>query len=116
MIEAEHPAAWLPRSPDDVERASALVRLGYPTVAPVLPAMMDWLQDMNWPVARVLAPFLVSLGDVVLPEVHRVLTSDDAVWKYWCLWAIVRELPQAAIEELHPLLVRLSQSPSPAEA
>lgn len=109
-------SALLPQGPDDVERARALIDLGYPAVAPVLPTLMAWVQDMRWPVARIIAPFLASLGDEVLPEVHRVLSSNDVVWKYWCLWAIVRELPTPALEELRPVLIRLSRSPSPAEA
>ena len=46
--------SMLPTHKADVSRAEALVVLGYPGVAPVLPVLMDWMQDPEWPVAQVL--------------------------------------------------------------
>src|SRR5688500_18615540 len=46
----------VPRNKHDRKRAAAAIAAGYPAVAPVLPEMLEWLQDMNWPVAQDLAP------------------------------------------------------------
>lgn len=51
----------LPKHAGDVESAQALVALGYPAVAPVLPHLFQWLET-NSPVERVLSPFFASLG------------------------------------------------------
>src|SRR5262249_44528772 len=54
--------ALLPTGKHDVASARALVALGYPAVAPVLPQLLEWVQDINWPVAAVLAPFSRALA------------------------------------------------------
>jgi hypothetical protein len=86
----------IPRNKHDLERARAAVALGYPAVAPILPELLKWLQDMNWPVARVLAPFLASIGAPLAPEVQRILATDDAMWKYWVVKEIVARSPWLA--------------------
>jgi hypothetical protein len=94
----------LPQDKCDTERAEALVALGFPAVAPVLSELVEWLQDYNWPVAHVLAPFLASLGAPLVPQVRDVLDTDDHVWKYWVLGCIVAESP--AVFEAVQLQVR----------
>lgn len=83
----------LPRDKLDLERAEVVVALGYPAVAPLLPDMMLWLQDSNWPVCDVFAPFLATIGAPLVPEVRRVLESNDESWKYWVLLYIVSKSP-----------------------
>ena len=98
--------ALLPADKLDTENAERLVALGYPAVAPVVPKLVAWQQDFNWPVAQVLRPFLVTIGAALAPEARRVLAGEDSVWKYWLLQGIVRESPQLA-EELKSELLRL---------
>jgi hypothetical protein len=108
-------AALLPRHKQDFERANAVVAMGYPAVAGVLPELMTWLQDYNWPIARIIAPFLASIGRPVLPEIRRVLDSTDDIWKYWVLTYVVEELEADVIAELRPELQRLALRPTPGE-
>ncbi|WP_177307696.1 DUF5071 domain-containing protein [Pseudoduganella namucuonensis] len=61
----------------DMSTAEAIVTSG-DTADPVL---LEWVQDLNWPVARVLAPFLASAGCVVAPGIRLVLESSDDIWK-----------------------------------
>ncbi len=51
---------------------------------------MTWLQDANWPVCKVIAPFLAGFGTVVVPEVRGVRETRDEQWKYWVLDYLVR--------------------------
>ena len=99
----------------DVETAERLVALGYPAVAPALPALLEWIQDMNWPVASTLAPFLAAIGRPLVPELWRVLHSNDLVWKYWCISCVIAEMPLDVAIEFEPELQRLARSPTPPE-
>ena len=45
---AVDPRDLLPRHKSDRERTRAIIGLGYPAVAPVLPEQLTWLQDGNW--------------------------------------------------------------------
>jgi hypothetical protein len=86
----------VPRDKLDLERAEAAIGAGYPAVKPVLPELLEWLQDMNWPVARLLAPFLASIGAPLETDVRRVLESSDDIWKYWVIHSVVAKSPELA--------------------
>ncbi len=106
--------ALLPRSKQDLDRARALVELGYPAVEPVLPQILKWIQDSNWPVARVLLPLLVSIGEPLAPHARRVVLTDDAMWKYWLLTDVVGCSPELA-RALREDVERLAASSSTDE-
>jgi hypothetical protein len=54
--------ALLPLDKYDAAKLGLLVAAGYPAIEPLLPALLQWLQDGNWPIARHLSPFLASIG------------------------------------------------------
>ena len=83
-------AAILPTNKRDTERAEAIVALGFPTVEPILSTLLEWMQDINWPVAQVLAPFLANIGGPLAPHVRPILQTDDDIWKYWILDCIIK--------------------------
>ena len=98
-----------------MERARAAVAAGYPAVDPILPELLEWLQDCNWPVSHILAPFLTSIGSPLIPHIRRILDTDDEIWKYWMISVIMRdsfELASAFRDELK----RLVSSPTEREA
>jgi hypothetical protein len=101
----------IPRDKHDTLAVDRLVELGYPIIAPVLPELLKWLQDANWPVARPVSDLLVNVGKPVVPLLLEVLKGDDAIWKYWCLECVVRRLPPDVIADLRPELERLAWYP-----
>ena len=105
---------FIPQSKGDLSRAKAAVDAGYPRVESILPELLEWLQDYNWPVAHVLAPFLASIGDPLVPHVRRILESEDETWKYWMMDCIMKESLVVA-ESFRDYLERLVKSPSDAE-
>ena len=107
-------AALIPVGKFDTDKAEAIVTLGFPAVEPILPALLHWMQDMNWPVAKVLQPFLASIGAPLASHVRAILQTDDEVWKSWVLQYIVAESRELA-RMLQPELARLAASPTPAE-
>ena len=98
----------LPKDKHDLDRAKALVSIGYPTVAPILPELLEWLQDGNWPVAHEIGPFLASIGAPLAEEVRRILQSQDLLWKYWILLDVVAHSPELATA-LYPDLVKIAE-------
>lgn len=69
----------VPSSKLDLERAERTVEIGYPEIAPVLPQLLEWCRDMNWPVAQVLRPLLAGIGPIA-GDVRSILTGDDLIW------------------------------------
>lgn len=104
----------LPHDKLDTANAEQLVALGFPVIEPVLPQLLEWMQDYNWPVAQVLQHMLVNIGAPLAPHVRNVLRQKDEIWKYWVLHCIVRESKELA-QALRPDLERLVSSPSAGE-
>lgn len=105
----------VPLDKDDLGRANAAVNAGYPAVEPIMTPLMEWLQDCNWPVARILLPFFQSIGAPLAPHIWHVLRSDDDIWKYWVIGQLLPSLPRDAALPFRPELLRLSLHPTTSE-
>lgn len=103
----------VPRGKHDHERAKAAVKAGFPAIEPVLYELLEWMQDMNWPVARVLSPMLASVGLPIVPHLRRIFETDDEIWKYWIIGEILEESRQVT-EALLPELEQIMLAPTPA--
>jgi len=113
-VEQNDVKSLVPRTKMDVERAEAAVAVGYPAVAPILPELLEWLQDMNWLVAKTLAPFLASIGSPLIPHISYILETDDEIWKYWILYQIMGESLEVA-EAFREEIERIAYSPTESE-
>jgi len=105
----------LPRDKHDVQSAEALILMGYPAVEPIIPQLLQWSQDGNWPVARVIAPFLADIGPPLAPHVRMILNGADNTWKYFLLQTVIAESIEMK-RLLHPELERLARRPTASEA
>lgn len=81
-----------------------------------LPALLEWLQDANWPVAPLVVECLKGQGLSLVEPVRAVLRGEDEVWKYWVVSRLLSEVDAAVFEALVPELVRLADAPSAGEA
>lgn len=105
----------IPVTKFEVEKASALVKLGFPAVESVIPQILEWTQDPNWPVGHVFQPFLADIGQPLAPYVRAILTGQDDSWKYSLLEAVVSQSPELA-RALRPELERMARNPSTGES
>ncbi len=81
-----------------------------------MPQLLEWLQDYNWPVAHVLAPFIAGIGDPIAPYLRPIFDGDDLLWKYWIISAVLDRAPLTVVELFRPDLERLVEDPTPREA
>ncbi len=105
----------VPETKQDLATAKRAVKAGWPAVAPIAPLLLEWLQDGNWPVAGVLAPFFASVGTPLVPYLRPILRGDDAMWKYWIITLVLGATSREMIEELRPELEKLGAHPSRSE-
>ncbi|MBW4599431.1 MAG: DUF5071 domain-containing protein [Calothrix sp. FI2-JRJ7] len=75
----------LPREKDDKERVERIKELGYPFVKPIIPHLLTWLEDINWPVAGYLLPFFLSIREHIIDDIREILHGDNLVHIYWIL-------------------------------
>lgn len=104
----------VPLDKHDHEAAERAIAAGYPAVESVLPSLLEWMQDINWPVAQTLAPFLASIGEPLIPHLKTIFETDDEIWKAWIISEIVRESSPLA-KAFREYLERVADHPTPDE-
>ncbi|WP_244604376.1 DUF5071 domain-containing protein [Mesorhizobium japonicum] len=102
----------LPRDKYDLDSIPLIVKAGYPAIAPILDELLDWTADGNWPVARPLADFFVTLGPPLIDPISQVLQGTDGTQKWHCINLIVQRLPTDILRGLEKDLRRLADYPS----
>ena len=105
----------LPKNKFDFESVQQLKKLDKSELSPLLPDLMEWLQDMNWPIAAEIAELLLTCPNEIVPLIQEVLSTNDDVWKYWCLECLVKKLPAEVKLKLKQDLVRIAETPLPGE-
>ncbi len=101
----------VPRDKFDIERARAAIEMGFPAVEPILPDLLWWIADMNWPVAGELTPFFCSIGLPLAPYLRAIFETDDGQWKASVLTYIVAKDLELA-DALRPELERMAHFPT----
>ena len=108
-------AQYVPKNKFDTSAVAAAERVGLPALDSVLPQLLEWLQDYNWPVAQPVANLLSGAGLEIVPHIQNVLNSNDTMWKYWLLSALIPRLGLEVREALRPQIRRLAQNPTKDE-
>jgi len=66
-------------------QAELIVRGLVPDANQDIPMLLEWMRDMNWPGADLIAAHVRGLDLKTLEPVRRVLVSNDSLWIYWVL-------------------------------
>lgn len=108
----------VPKNKFDTSGIETLRGLDDEEIAPVLPYLLEWIQDLNWSVAAEVIPVLAMHSAALLPHVRRVLSRDetDGMWKYWVVTALLPRFPNADIAALADVLERIADEPTADEA
>lgn len=106
------PRLLLPRDKFDLDAVGAIANAGYPAIAPILDELVDWTADSNWPVARPLADYLVTVGEPLAAPLSRVLRGTDGSHKEHCLRLVANQLPIEILSKIEEDLRRVAERPS----
>lgn len=106
---------YIPNNKFDIEKIEYLSKKKYPEYKLILPDLFEWIKDMNWPVARKIAPLLINAGEDIVPIVENILNTDDDVWKYWTLNYIVDKMDDSIILLIKSDLERIVINPTDGE-
>jgi len=77
--------------------------------------LLEWLADMNWPVASPVLERLKTMGDDLIEPVRAILNGHDLIWKYWMLAALLPATQPSIIDALKPEVQRFIENPSPKD-
>jgi hypothetical protein len=107
--------ALLPTDKFDDAAVNHISTLTESEIAPLVPELIEWLQDINWPVNHSILQLLKSHPRLAIEPVRAVLNGDDACWKSGCLLAVVQSFPRQVLVQLKPEMERIAMSPTEAE-
>lgn len=76
----------VPKHKDDLSSVERLESYEFSELKPIVPELLEWLQDMNWPIAfymaNLLRPHINEMADELITILNK---KDDPMWKYWVL-------------------------------
>ncbi|GBF75528.1 DUF5071 domain-containing protein [Paenibacillus sp. 598K] len=105
----------LPKDKHDFESVNELKTLDKAELVLLVPDLLEWLQDINWPIAREVAKLLLTVPHEAVPYVEEVLAGKDELWKIGCLDYLVIDLPVDAQERLRERLEIMAYQPTKGE-
>lgn len=60
-------------------------------------ALLNWLQDCNWPGANEACDYLIQHCKMAAPYALEILRGNDEVWKYWIINRLVNNWPKEVL-------------------
>ncbi len=104
--------ACLPRDKSDFEAVSILSEFSNEELKGIIPELMEWLQDGNWPISNSVENLLLRLGEDLIPHIKDVLQTQDSTWEYFILVGLIDRLPVSHLSMLQTDFVRILESPT----
>lgn len=104
----------IPKGKSDIETAEKLKNYSYEEVKEIIPNLLEWLQDLNWPVAKPVVEYLESINENITEELLPILKSEniDEEWKYWIVTIFG---PITESYEIQKAILRIANSPTENE-
>ena len=95
--------------PKDKFNLDAAKRLSLATpeqVSAVATPLLEWIADMNWPVALEIIHVLPKFHKELLPSIEPILLNreNDIIWKYWIISQLLIQFPKESLLTLLPII------------
>ncbi len=81
----------IPKHKDDQKVIAGLKKLSFEELEPIIPELLVWMQDMNWPIGRPIADILKPFVSRMTSEIIKILRTNDSTWEYWVLTNLVSD-------------------------
>ena len=93
----------IPKNKFDNSTLNELMKISECEMKLVLPELILWIADFNWPIAKDIIPVLIKYPKILIPVIKNSLniSQNDDILKYWILIKLIPELP---VEYQHMLL------------
>lgn len=101
---------YLPQDKQDHTSVEVLASLEKSTVLPLLPNLLEWLQDINWPIANGIIDILLEYKLEIIPHIQTIFSQRDTIWIYNILAYLLNEWDTKLISSLCSSLRELAQT------
>lgn len=105
----------IPKDKCDMETAGKLKKYQYEHIKSIIPELLEWLQDCNWPVSGPVSEYLKTIPDKLSGNLAAILKGNDDIWKYWILTVFFYDTTKYADLEVMNEIERIAFYPSKGE-
>lgn len=96
----------IPKDKFDLDAAKRLSLTTPEQVSAVATPLLEWIADMNWPVALEIIHVLPKFHKELLPSIEPILLNreNDIIWKYWIISQLLIQFPKESLLTLLPII------------
>lgn len=96
----------IPKDKFDLDAAKCLSLATPEQVSAVATPLLEWIADMNWPVALEIIHVLPKFHKELLPSIEPILLNreNDIIWKYWIISQLLIQFPKESLLTLLPII------------
>lgn len=105
----------VPSNKFDVQACEELAKASDDIVIINIPELLEWVQDINWPVASLICDRLKNIGSPLVPHIKTILLGTDETWKYFVISGLLSKSSKKTICSLKPILNKIVESPTEHE-
>lgn len=107
----------VPKNKYDLNGIEALKTLSDEEILPVIPELLAWMRDLNWPVAKEMPALLVLHQKVIIPYIIEIFQPEqlECDWKTYIIWVLLPLLDEEHLPVLKPYLERIIENPTEGE-
>lgn len=110
------PQGLLPKDKFDHEAIQRLSRRPPEELVLLLPELLEWTADINWPICRDAIELILTIPEHIIELIRKILQTTDEGWKCTCLDYVVPGLPlEQQQQRLRPELERIAYKPTQEE-
>ncbi|MBZ4034348.1 DUF5071 domain-containing protein [Flavobacterium sp. 17A] len=102
----------IPKDKFDFETVEKLKSYTFDEIEPIIPDLLEWLQDINWPISTSVKELLIPFTEKISSEIIKILQGKDEIWKYWILQFFGKTIKnKLVLDEIK----RITKNPTKAE-
>lgn len=107
----------VPKNKFDFSGIGKLRMLSDEEIAPILPALLEWMKDMNWPIAKEMPGLLSKHQRMITPYIIEALQPEqlECDWKNFIIWDLLPMLDKQYLDMIKPCLERIVKKPTQGE-
>ncbi len=105
----------VPSDKFDVQACKELANTSDDIIIKNIPELLEWVQDINWPVASLICDRLKNIGSPLVPHIKTILLGTDETWKYFVISGLLSKSSKETIHSLKPILNKIVDTPTESE-
>jgi len=116
-MEKEKLISMIPKNKFDIVAAKQLLNLEKEEIRLILPQIIGWIADPNWPIAEFMSDVLLKYPEELLPYVKKYLSANetDEEFKGSIIMLILPRLPIEMQRQLLVNIERICSNPTESE-